>query len=57
MDRDEFYTVPEAAKVLGVTDRHVRKLTADGRIEGERADTGWILFRRSVHEFRDDGGT
>jgi excisionase family DNA binding protein len=53
MDRDEFYTVLEAAKVLGVTDRHVRKLAADGRIEGERADNGWILFRRSVHEFRD----
>jgi excisionase family DNA binding protein len=57
MDRDEFYTVPEAAKVLGVTDRHVRKLAADGRIEGERSDTGWILFRRSVHEFRDQRRT
>jgi excisionase family DNA binding protein len=53
MDRDEFYTAVEAAKVLGISDRRVRKLASEGRIEGERTDDGWMLFRRSVHEFRD----
>jgi excisionase family DNA binding protein len=53
MNREEFYTAMEAAKVLGISDRRVRKLASEGRIEGERTDEGWMLFRRSVHEFRD----
>jgi excisionase family DNA binding protein len=53
-DRSEIYTVQEAAKVLGITDRRVRALAQEGRIEGERTDAGWKLFRYSVHSFRDD---
>src|SRR5215216_2644931 len=53
-DRSEVYTVSEAAKVLGITDRRVRALAQEGRIEGERTDAGWKLFRYSVHSFRDD---
>jgi excisionase family DNA binding protein len=53
-DRSEVYTVQEAAKVLGITDRRVRALAQEGRIEGERMDAGWKLFRYSVHSFRDD---
>jgi excisionase family DNA binding protein len=52
-DRSELYTVQEAAKVLGVTDRRVRALAQEGRIEGERTEGGWKLFRYSVHSFRD----
>jgi excisionase family DNA binding protein len=52
-DRQEIYTPAEAAKVLGITDRRVRGLAQEGRIEGERAETGWKLFRWSVHSFRD----
>jgi excisionase family DNA binding protein len=53
-DRSELYTVKEAAKVLGMTDRRVRALAQEGRIEGERTDAGWKLFRYSVHSFRDE---
>jgi excisionase family DNA binding protein len=53
MDRDEFYTVGEAAKVLGRGQRWVRQLALDGVIEGERTAEGWQLLRSSVHEFRD----
>ena len=53
-DRQEIYTVSEAAKVLGITDRRVRALAQEGRIEGERAEGGWKLFRYSVHSFRDE---
>jgi excisionase family DNA binding protein len=53
-DRSEVYTVQEAARVLGITDRRVRALAQEGRIEGQRTDTGWQLFRYSVHSFRDD---
>jgi excisionase family DNA binding protein len=52
MDRDEFYTVSEAAKVLGRGERWVRQLASDGVIEGERTAEGWQLLRRSVHDFR-----
>jgi excisionase family DNA binding protein len=53
-DRSEVYTVQEAAKVLGITDRRVRALAQEGRIEGERTEGGWKLFRYSVHSFRDE---
>jgi excisionase family DNA binding protein len=52
-DRSELYTVQEAAKVLGITDRRVRALAQEGRIKGERTEGGWKLFRYSVHSFRD----
>jgi excisionase family DNA binding protein len=52
MDRDNFYTVSEAAKVLGRGERWVRQLASDGVIEGERTAEGWQLLRRSVHDFR-----
>jgi predicted nuclease with TOPRIM domain len=53
MDRDEYYSVFEAAKVLGKGERWVRQLASNGVIEGERKEDGWQLLRRSVHEFRD----
>jgi excisionase family DNA binding protein len=53
-DRSELYTVQEAAKVLGITDRRVRALAQEGRIEGERTEGGWKLLRYSVHSFRDE---
>ena len=53
MDRDEFYTAAQAAKVLDKSERWVRQLASDGLLEGERTAEGWKLFRRSVHEFRD----
>jgi hypothetical protein len=53
VDRDRFYTVGEAAKVLGKGERWVRQLASDDVIEGERTADGWQLLRSSVHDFRD----
>ena len=52
-DRQEFYTVSEAAKVLDISERRVRQIAQDGKVEGERSEDGWKLFRYSVHGFRD----
>jgi excisionase family DNA binding protein len=53
MNRDVFYTVPEAAKILGVSQTRVRQLLRDGTIEGERSETTWNISKQSLHSFRD----
>jgi excisionase family DNA binding protein len=53
METEEFYSAEEAAKVLGITNRRVRQLAQEGRIEAQRTDAGWKFFRASVHAFRD----
>jgi excisionase family DNA binding protein len=52
-DRQEYYTVSEAAKILGISARRVRQIAQDGKVDGVRTDDGWKLFRYSVHGFRD----
>jgi excisionase family DNA binding protein len=52
-DRQEYYTVSEAAKVLNMSERRVRQIAQDGKVEGVRSEAGWKLFRYSVHDFRD----
>jgi hypothetical protein len=49
----EYYTVLEAAKVLDISERRVRQIAQDCKIERVRTDEGWKLFRYSVHNFRD----
>jgi excisionase family DNA binding protein len=46
------YTVSEAAKVLSISERRVRQLAQDGRIQSVRTEGGWQLSRRSVYDFR-----
>jgi len=53
MDRDNFYTVPETAKVLGISQTRVRQLLRSGEIEGERNENTWEVSKQSVHSFRD----
>jgi excisionase family DNA binding protein len=52
-DRQEYYTVSEAAKVLDISERRVRQIAQDGKVAGVRSEDGWKLFRYSVHGFRD----
>jgi excisionase family DNA binding protein len=52
-DRQEYYTVSEAAKVLGISERRVRQIAQDEKVEGVRSEYGWKLFRYSIHDFRD----
>src|SRR5215212_8946856 len=51
----ETYTAAEAAKVLGVSRRHVINLLHEGELEGfqETAGSPWKLFQWSVHALRD----
>ncbi len=51
--RDRFYSVSEATKVIGITESRVRQLARAEKIEGERAEGSWKLYRYSVHDFRD----
>ena|SRR5215211_6133311 len=53
MDRNEVYTVAEAAKVLGITDRRVLQLVDSGELEAVREGNRWKVFRKSVHVLRD----
>jgi excisionase family DNA binding protein len=52
-DRQEYYTVSEAAKILNISERRVRQIAQDGKVEGVRSEEGWKIFRYSVHNFRD----
>jgi excisionase family DNA binding protein len=52
--RDLYYSTTEAAKVMGITESRVRQLARQGRLEGERTEAGWKLYRYSVHAFRDE---
>ena len=52
-NRQEYYTVSEAAKVLDISERRVRQIAQDGNVKGVRSEEGWKLFRYSVHDFRD----
>jgi excisionase family DNA binding protein len=52
-DRQEYYTVSEAAKVLDISERRVRQIAQDGKGDAVRMEDGWKLFRYSVHDFRD----
>ena len=54
MDNQEVYSAEETAKILGISNRRVRQLAQEGRLEGERSEEGWKLFRSSVHSFRDE---
>jgi hypothetical protein len=38
---------------LDISERRVRQIAQDGKIEGVRTEDGWKLFRYSVHDFRD----
>lgn len=43
--------VAEAANELGVSDRRIRQMLADGRIPGERTGRSWVLEEQAVQEF------
>jgi hypothetical protein len=51
--RDRFYSVPEAAKIIGITEGRIRQLARAGKLEGEQPEGYWKLYRYSVHDYRD----
>ena len=52
---DDHYTPGQAARILGLTDRHVRHMLAGGELEGERTEAGrWRIPQREVHRLLED---
>ncbi len=53
---DDYYTAQEAARILRVTERTIRRRAQSGELEGEQDPiTGrWKVSARSVHEVMPD---
>jgi excisionase family DNA binding protein len=46
----DYYTPGQAARILGLTDRHVRHMLAGGELEGEQTESGrWKIPQREAH--------
>jgi excisionase family DNA binding protein len=56
MDREEYYSTQEAAKVLGLSERRIRQLVNDRILDAKRDGHSWKLLRYSVHNYRDEHG-
>ncbi len=54
----DVYTAPQAARVLGISDRRVRQMIESGELEGERDTSGkWWIQQRAVHEALEERGS
>jgi excisionase family DNA binding protein len=51
MPRSPWMTASQAAAVLGITDRAVRKACAAGRLDAELVDGRWRITRASVQAY------
>jgi excisionase family DNA binding protein len=51
MEDPEFITVTEAAHLLGVSWRSVKKYIADGRLKGKLLGPSWIVSKASMQSF------
>lgn len=48
----EWITAKEAGRILGMTDRRVRQLINEGRLEARRKGNLWLIKRDSVYKYR-----
>jgi len=46
------WSVKEAANKLGISERRVRKLLAEGRIKGKKLDGTWVVLELSYTKKR-----
>jgi septal ring factor EnvC (AmiA/AmiB activator) len=51
MDRDMYYSVPEAARILQVSPTRIRQLIQSGAIEAEKQSGEWAVLKPSFHAF------
>jgi len=51
-DRVKMWSTKEAAKELGISERRVRKLLAEGRIKGRKLDGTWVVLELSYTKKR-----
>ena len=47
----EVITTAEAARLLGYTPQHVRRLVRDGRLEGTKIGRDWVILRDSISAY------
>ena len=58
LPEEDAYTAPQAARVLGLSDRRVRQMLEAGELEGERDGSGkWWMPQRAVHAALEDRGS
>jgi excisionase family DNA binding protein len=50
----KFYTIPETAKVLGVTPQTVRAWIKRGRLKGKRVGRPILITENNLREFLQD---
>jgi len=48
----DIWSVKEAATKLGISERRVRKLLAEGRIKGKKLDGTWVVLELSYTKKR-----
>ncbi len=55
---EDAYTAPQAARILGLSDRRVRQMLEAGELGGERDASGkWWIPQRAVHAALEDRGS
>ena len=47
LDTDKIISVEEAAKVIGISERRVRQLLRENRLQGKKIGRGWLVFESS----------
>lgn len=51
-----YCTVAEACRIAGVSDGYMRRLLRDGKVEGHKVGTTYLVLRSSVLAFRRQPG-
>lgn len=53
--RRKYYSTKETAEKLGISERRVRKLLAEGRIEGAKLGNVWLIVNPAYTKKRGRG--
>jgi excisionase family DNA binding protein len=53
--RRKYYSTGETAEKLGISERRVRKLLAEGRIEGAKLGNIWLVIKPTYTRKRGRG--
>lgn len=56
-DLPDVNSAQQAAKAIGVCDKHIRELAAQGKIKGFRVGRLWRFTKQSLIDFVEGGGT
>jgi len=48
---ETLYTVPELQKLLGLSDRSIRRYFREGRLKGRKIGRSWHITERALQDF------